>query len=947
METKALLELKSNLKDPLNVLLSWKESNSPCNDFLGITCDPVSGKVTQISLDNKSLSGVISPSLSVLHSMETLSLPLNNISGELPLELTGCRNLRVLNLTGNKMVGSIPDLSGLKNLELLDLSANSFSGLFPSWVGNLTRLVSLGLAYNGFDEVEIPESLGNLKNLTWLYLKGANLRGEIPESIFELKVLETLDIAMNKLSGNFPKSIGKLQNLTKIELFLNNLTGEIPVGLANLTFLREFDISNNKMYGNLPEEIGNLKNLVVFQLYKNNFSGQVPAGFGDMQHLIAFSIYGNSFTGEFPANFGRFSPLDSIDISENQFSGGFPRFLCEKRKLKFLLALQNNFSGELPDSYAGCKSLERVRINMNRMYGKIPDGVWALPYVKMIDFGDNDFSGGISPQIGFSTSLNQLVLLNNRFTGKLPSELGKLTNLERLHLSNNNFTGEIPSEVGALNQLSSLHLENNSLTGSIPPELGNCARLVDLNLASNSLTGNIPQTFSLMSSLNSLNLSGNKLEGSIPENLKKLKLSSIDLSENQLSGRIPSDLLNMGGDKAFLENKGLCVDQNSKTLMNSGMNICAGKHSQHKVFAHDFILFCVIASALVVVLAGLLLLSYKKFKLGEADKKNDLEGEKEIDPKWKLASFHQVDIDADEIGNLGEENLIGSGATGKVYRLDLKKNGSTVAVKQLWKGDDVKILAAEMEILGKIRHRNILKLYASLLKGGSSLLVFEYMTNGNLFQALHRQMKDGMPELDWYQRYKIALGAAKGIAYLHHDCSPPIVHRDIKSSNILLDEDYEPKIADFGVARIAEKSPKGSEYSCFAGTHGYIAPEMAYTLKVTEKSDVYSFGVVLLELVTGRRPIEEEYGEGKDLVYWVLTHLNDRESVLKVLDNKVWTESVQDDMIKVLKIASLCTTKLPPLRPTMREVVKMLVDADPCTFRSPDNDSDKNAKVFL
>ncbi|CAA2996309.1 receptor kinase HAIKU2 [Olea europaea subsp. europaea] len=240
-----------------------------------------------------------------------------------------------------------------------------------------------------------------------------------------------------------------------------------------------------------------------------------------------------------------------------------------------------------------------------------------------------------------------------------------------------------------------------------------------------------------------------------------------------------------------------------------------------------------------------------------------------------------------------------------------------------------------MEILGKIRHRNILKLYACLMKGGSNFLVLEYMENGNLFQALHREIKMGRPELDWSQRYKIALGAAKGIAYLHHDCSPPIIHRDIKSTNILLGDDYEAKIADFGVAKVAEVSPRGSECSCFTGTLGYIAPELAYSFKVTEKSDIYSFGVVLLELVTGRSPIEEAYGEGKDIVYWVSTHSNDRENVVKVLDPKLVSDFVKDGMIKFLKIAALCTTKLPNLRPNMKEVVKMLIDAEPRIIRSP------------
>ncbi|CAI9764085.1 unnamed protein product [Fraxinus pennsylvanica] len=899
VESQALLEFKKQLNDPLNYLDSWKDSDSPCQ-FNGITCDGKTGLVTHISLNNKSLSGVISPSLSVLQNLTSLVLPSNHISGILPKELSKCTNLKVLNVSVNNMNGSLPDLSNLINLEIFDLSDNYFSGEFPAWVGNLTRLVSLGLGDNDYVEGEIPDSLGNLKSLYWLYLAGSNLRGEIPESIFELEALGTLDICMNKITGNIPKSIGKLKKLWKIELYQNNLTGEIPRELGKLTLLQEIDISANQMYGEIPQEIGNLKKLTVFHLFKNNFSGEIPSAFGDMQQLNAFSIYMNSFSGELPPNLGRFSPLNSVDISENNFSGGFPKYLCQNKNLQKLLALENKFSGSFPDTYAECFPLERLRISQNQLTGSIPDGVWELPNVNMMDFSHNDFTGSVSPRIGASLNLQGLVLSNNRFSGDLPKELGKLVQLERLYLDNNNFSGRIPLELGALKQISSLHLEGNALTGSIPAELAECTRLVELNLASNFLTGSIPNTFSTMVTLNSMNLSRNRLTGSIPNKLDKLKLSSVDLSNNQLSGSVPSDFLTVAGDKAFVGNKGLCVDESIKRSMNSGLGLCNGKKS-HKDFG----------------------------------KKEHPEEEKGIRPKWKLKSFHHVEFDVNEISGLDEDNLIGSGGTGKVYRLDLKKGCGTVAVKQLWKGNNVKLFAAEMEILGKIRHRNILKLYACLMKGGSNFLVFEYMENGNLFQALHREIKMGRPELDWYQRYKIALGAAKGIAYLHHDCSPPIIHRDIKSTNILLGEDYEAKIADFGVAKIAEVSPRASECSCFAGTHGYIAPELAYSFKVTEKSDIYSFGVVLLELVTGRRPIEEVYGEGKDIVYWVSTHLNDQDNIVKVLDPKVVSDFVKGDMIKFLEIAALCTTKLPNLRPNMKEVVKMLIDAEPLIIRSP------------
>ncbi|XP_057974055.1 receptor protein-tyrosine kinase CEPR2 [Malania oleifera] len=948
-ETQALLAFKNHLNDPYNVLDSWKsDSESPCK-FLGISCDSISGLVTGISLGNKSLSGEISPSISALRSLRSLVMPSNSISGSLPAKLRSCDNLRVLNLSMNAMSGSLPDLSALTNLEVLDLSLNNFSGKFPAWVGNLTQLVTLDIGQSGYEESEIPDGLGNLQNLTELNFRSSHLRGEIPEAIFELKALQTLDLSDNKISGKLPKSISNLRNLSKIELFDNNLTGEIPAGLAGLTLLREIDLSRNNMYGKLPEEIGNLENLAVFQLYQNNFSGELPSGFGNLQHLIGFSIYKNSFSGQFPANFGRFSPLVSIDISENQFSGRFPKFLCESNKLQYFLALGNNFSGELPGSYAYCKSVVRFRINKNNLSGKIPDGVWALPNAQIIDFSDNAFSGEMSPSVGISATLNTLFLDNNQFSGALPKELGNLAMLEKLDFSNNRFSGSIPYEFGALKHLTSLHLEENSLTGSIPAKLGQCNRLVDLNLAGNSLSGKIPASISEMSALNSLNLSGNKITGSIPENLAQLKLSSIDLSENQLLGRVPYDLLAMGGVQAFLGNRGLCIDLNSRTPTNPMMKICNGKHGHQRVVEDKLVLFCIILSALVVILAASLFMSCRRFKMSETFLENDMEGEKEIDLKLKLQCFHQVELEADEICNLEEDNLIGSGGTGKVYRLDLKKNGPTVAVKQLWKGNRVKVMTAEMEILGKIRHKNILKLYACLVKGGSSFLVLEYMTNGNLFQALHRQIKGSWPELDWCQRYRIALGTAKGIAYLHHDCSPPIMHRDIKSTNILLDKDNEPKIADFGVAKIAQESHQVFESSCFAGTHGYIAPELAYSVKVTEKSDVYSFGVVLLELVTGRKAVEEEYGEGKDIVYWVSTHLNDRNNVLEVVDHSLAFDSsvVQEDIIKVLQVAVLCTNKLPSVRPNMRDVVKMLIDADPSASRSPRNFSDKNGKQLF
>lgn len=829
-ETQALIDFKRKLEDPGDVLSSWvDDSDSPC-EFKGVKCEL--GKVVEVSLDNQSLTGELSPAVCEIKGLESLVLPSNYISGVLPAGMSNCSNLKVLNLSGNSMVGELPDLSALERLEILDLGSNYFSGKFPAWVGELTGLHELSLALNNFDEGKIPDNLGNLKNLTYLYLAGCHFVGEIPDTIFGLNALETFDFSTNNITGDFPKALSTLMNLKKIELYANKLTGVLPVELANLTLLEEIDFSANMIHGTIPKGYGDFKNLRVFQCYLNNLSGELPPGFGELRNLIGFSVYANKLDGEVPANLGKYSPLIDIDISENHFSGPFPRFLCGGGALRKLLAIQNNFSGEFPDTYAQCKTLVRVRFSQNNFSGKLPDSFWALPDVYMLDVSDNGFTGSLSSDIVSATSLNQLLMYNNRLSGEIPPEIARLVNLQKLQLNNNNFSGSIPSELGELKHLSSLHLENNFLSGSIPSTLEKCTELVELNLAMNLLTGGIPKTISHLSSLNSLNLSGNKLVGDIPEGLAKLKLSDIDLHNNDLSGMVPSELLIVGGDQALLGNAGLCISNNTRILTNSKLQVCT-VGSSHHWGNHSKVWLGIVLSALVILILALVILSYRNYKRAAVDAERGLGPGKDTDRKWRLESFHPIHIDGDEVSNLGEHNLIGSGGTGKVYRIDLKKSGQAVAVKQLWKGDEVQLMAAEMSILAKIRHKNILKLYACLTRGGSHYLVFEYMPNGNVSQALKRVVKNQQPELDWCRRFNIALGSAKGISYLHHDCHPSILHRDIKSSNILLDDDFEPKIADFGVAKLAGKSPNGYTTGNLTGTHGYIAPGNIKFLKHT------------------------------------------------------------------------------------------------------------------
>ncbi|KAJ0977260.1 hypothetical protein J5N97_012734 [Dioscorea zingiberensis] len=696
VEVQALLQFKQKLNDPQNHLINWKASQSPCH-FSGITCNSTSGQVTAVSLPNMNLSGEISSSLATLQSLTVLDLGDNSISGHIPSELMSCVNLQVLNLSSNSFNGHLPDFSSLKNFQVLDLSSNAFSGGFPAWLGNLTGLVSLGLA-----------------------------------------------------SNNKPHQV-----------------------------LAEFMFKQNQISGKLPVELANLKNLTVFQLFRNKFYGELPIGFGDMHHLIGFSLYENSFSGELPENLGLYSPLISIDISENNFSGEFPRFLCQNNRLQYLLALQNNFSGEFPDTYASCQSLVRFRISQNRFAGMIPKGLWGLPSAAIIDVADNGF------------------------TGVIPADIGTSTNLNQLYLNNNKFSGRIPHQIGNLSSLISLHLEQNEFSGSIPSELGLCTKLAEINLGRNLLNGEIPATLSLLNSLNSLNISRNFLTGTIPESLQALKLTSIDFSENKLTGIVPQGLLMIAGEEAFSGNPGLCF---SETL-----GVCNVSH-RHKSKTLKIMVLLLIILAVTVLCSVIVFRAYKSFMF-----------ESHIEEK-----------------------------------------------------DPEKVIAGE----------------GSSMEGG--------VIPPDRYPC-RRDLLFGREEFDWKWR-----------------------NRGIKSTNILLDEQYEAKIADFGLANFAQEL----ELSGFSDTPGYMAPELAYSLKASEKSDVYSFGVVLLELLTGYSPVEPYFGEGRDIVYWASTQIN-CQNAAQILDCRV-SENVMEDMINVLKIAMLCTAKLPSVRPSMRGVVSMLIDADPC-----------------
>ncbi|WOH02737.1 hypothetical protein DCAR_0522126 [Daucus carota subsp. sativus] len=924
-----LLEVKSSLQSSkTDVFSSWQDNNL-ITSFSGIKCNE-EGLVTEIELSHQHLTGNVPfDSICQLKFLEKLSLGANSLSGPLTKDLNACTNLRYLDLGNNFFSGSVPDISSLTNLLVLHLNFSGISGTFP-WASlqSMTNLTVLSLGDNSLDRSVFPEEVTGLKELTWLYLSNCSIEGKISSGIGGLTKLENLELADNYLSGEIPSEIANLVNLWQLELYNNELNGTFPPGFGNLTKLRNFDAMGNFLEGDLSE-LRFLDQLVSLQVHENLFSGQVPEEFGEFKHFVNLSLYGNQLTGPLPQMLGSWSDFEFIDVSENFFTGPIPPDMCKNGKMAELLILQNNFSGEIPENYARCQTLTRFRVSINSLSGRVPSGIWGLPDLNIIDVAMNSLEGPISPEIRNARSLTELYLGNNQFSGDLPLELLEASSLVSVDLSNNHFSGQIPRKFGRLNQLMSLHLEGNDFTGTIPDSMQSCESLSELNMAHNSISGKIPGYLGSMRMLNSLNLSHNQIAGKIPQTLSFSRISLLDLSHNRLTGRIPKSLSVAAYNGSFTGNDGLC-SEDIKSFQR-----CSTSMSPETQTLIAF--FTVVLVALVISLAYHLYLNKRR-----ANKDQDRLSEKR---SWNVKSFNVLSFTEDQIINsIKKENLIGKGGSGNVYRVDLP-NGTQLAVKHIWNSDINEAKKtyssstmlqkgsktsseydSEVKMLSAIRHVNVVKLYCSITSEDSSLLVYEYMPNGSLWDQLHTNSAKGI--LDWDKRYKIAVGAAKGLAYLHHGCHRPVIHRDVKSSNILLDELLRPRIADFGLAKVVQTSSTYSTH-VIAGTFGYIAPEYGYTFNINEKSDVYSFGVVLMELVTGKRPLEPDFGTSKDIVSWVCSKLPEKEGVLSIIDAKI-RQDCREEAVKVLKIAILCTSRLPALRPTMRNVVQMLEDAEPC-----------------
>ncbi|KAJ4721723.1 putative Receptor protein kinase [Melia azedarach] len=929
-EAHALLKWKTSLSQNQNLSLfsSWnlylvnasnvsshsKTKLSLCSWF-GIYCNHV-GRVTGINLTSIGIKGT-------LHEFSFSSFP----------------HLAYLNLFSNQFFGCIPpQIGNLTKLEYLDISFNQFSGKIPQEITLLTFLKALYLDLNQLRGT-IPSEIGNLKSLRYLDFANNHLSGVIPLSIGNLSNLRALYLYRNKLFGYLPHSLGKLSRLESLFLYSNNLSDSIPIEMWSLKSVIEIDFSQNQFSGLLSSSVGNLSNLKFLQLGNNKLSGFIPHEIGNLK-IHSLHLRNNQFTGYLPSNICQNGLLEHLSVSDNNFIGQIPKNLrnCKSLvrahlernhfignisedlsiypNLTFLDLSNNNFYGEISSKWKKCQKLTTLNISRNNISGSLPIEIGKFSSLHELDFSSNNIVGEIPVELGKLTSLSKLLLNGNQFSGGIPQELGSLTELEYLDLSENKLNSSIPESLGYLMKLFYLNLSNNEFSEEIPTKIEKLVHLSELNLNNNFLKGEIPYQICNLQSLENLNLSHNNLSGFIPSCFERMHgLSHIDVSYNELEGPIPNSTTFQDAPSETLQgNKGLC---GNVTGLPSCKAFTSNKQSLRKKWL-IIVLPILGAICVSIVVIAMFILSRRKKSNSQTQQSS------QINPSTLLSVLNfDGNILYEEIisatNNFDNQYCIGEGGQGSVYKAELL-SGDIIAIKKFHSPLSTQIadqqeFLNEIKALSEIRHRNIVKFYGFCSHARHSFLIYEYLERGSLITILSNE--ETIEQFGWRMRLNVIKGVANALSYLHHNCLPPIIHRDISSKNILLDSEYEAHLSDFGVAKFLK--PDSTNWTELAGTYGYIAPELAYTMKVTEKCDVYSFGVLALEVIKGNHP--------RDIFSSVSSpSSNINIALTEILDPRLPCPSInlQRKLTSILEIVFSCLDESPEARPTMQKVCQLL-----------------------
>ncbi|KAK2641342.1 hypothetical protein Ddye_023105 [Dipteronia dyeriana] len=968
-----LLTIKSQLLDPLGVTSSWNNSVPLCL-WTGVTCSSRHQRVIGLDLSNRKIGGRLSPFIGNLSFLRIINLDTNSFYGEIPHEIGCLFRLETLILANNSFSGTIPtNLSRCSNLITFAAYGNNLVGEIPTEIGSLLKLVKLAIGQNHLTG-QVPAFVGNLTTLRRLDFVRNSLSGRIPETIGQLRALTTLNLAVNNFSGTVPPSIYNISSLTDFVLAYNSFNGILPSNIGfTLPNLEYLAIHGNNFSGSLPTSLSNASRLGLFDVGQNQFTGKVSIDFSRLKNILFLSL-GDNYLGndlEFISSLVNCSRLEQIGLENNQFGGVLPYSIANLstkmtklvmgrnqisgtifpgiRNLVKLFGLgleSNRLTGMIPPEIGELKNLQALYLHSNNLHGSIPSSLGNLTILNDLQLGWNNIQGNIPSSFGNCQNLLKLVVNSNKLIGTMPREIFSITTLSLgLDLSNNLLSGPFPSEVSNLKNLVAMDISGNRFSGEIPFAIGSCTSLENLSMNGNSFSGNIPPSMSSLKGIKMLDLSSNNLSGQIPEFLENLSfLGFLNLSYNDFEGEVPTKgVFSYVTEISIIGNKRLCGG-----VAELHLPLCHSEVSKKKSKILLKLVIPVIASVLLLSsICFIIVIKRRRKPAQESSSMSNLEGQ------FPMISYAELSKATNEFSS---SNTIGQGSFGLVYKGMLDEDSMLVAVKviNLQRKGASKSFMAECEALRNVRHRNLIKIITVCssidFKGDDfKALVYEYMQNGSLENWLH-QGKDqvNVSSLSLIQRLNAAIDVASAIEYLHHDCQPPIVHGDLKPSNVLLDHDMVTHVSDFGLAKFlldntpSTESRTQSSSIGIKGTVGYVAPEYGMGSQLSMQGDMYSFGIFLLEMFTGKRPTDGMFHN--EITLHDFTKMSLPDSVMEIAEPSLLLEVTADNngvenfvrlhgegrvrieecLVGVLRIGVLCSMESPADRMEMTDVVAKL-----------------------
>ncbi|OIT31477.1 PREDICTED: receptor-like kinase TMK3 [Nicotiana attenuata] len=819
-----------------------------------------------------------------------------------------CAGTRIqqIQVMGLGLKGPLPhNLNQLSKLTNLGLQKNQFSGKLPSFSG-LSELKFAYLDFNQFDTIP-SDFFSGLVNLQVLALDSNPLNAttgwSLPSGLQDSAQLLNLTMINCSLTGPLPEFLGTMSSLEVLLLSTNRLSGPIPTTFKDAVFKKLWlnDQSGNGMSGPI-DVVTTMVSLTSLWLHGNKFSGKIPEGIGNLTNLKEFNVNSNELVGLIPESLANM-PLDSLDLNNNHFMGPVPKFKATN------VSFQSN---------PFCQTKQGATC--------------ALEVMALLEFLDG---------VNYPSRLVESWSGNNPCDG----------NWWGLSCDNKQ-------------KLSVINLPRSNLSGTLSPSIANLESVTHIYLGSNNLSGFIPSTWTSLKSLSVLDLSNNNISPPLPKFTTPLKLvlNGNPQLTSGTSGANPSP--NNSTAPATSPSSSVPSSQpngSSSVIVKPGEQSPEKKDSKFKLA----IVVVPIAGFVVLVCLAVPLCIYVRKKSKDKHQAptslvvhprdpsdtddvvkiaiaNHTNGSLSTMNASGSASIHSGESHMIEAGslliavqvlrnvtkNFSPENELGRGGFGVVYKGELD-DGTQIAVKRMEAGiisnKALDEFRSEIAVLSKVRHRHLVSLLGYSVEGNERILVYEYMPQGALSRHLFHWKNFKLEPLSWKKRLNIALDVARGMEYLHTLAHQSFIHRDLKSSNILLGDDFRAKVSDFGLVKLAPDG-EGSVVTRLAGTFGYLAPEYAVTGKITTKADVFSFGVVLMELLTGMMALDEDRTEESQyLVAWFWNIKSTKEKLMAAIDPALDVkEEIIESISTLAELAGHCTAREPGQRPDMGHAVNVL-----------------------